>query len=229
MEQIYSVAQAAWNWLGVPDGMTPWDWLNSEGVVALLVLFFGLVFNRKVARLTENADHEADKRRREDLAEAIRSENDAIEAVEANAPGAVDPPRLEVGAPSPQPVVSEPKPAPEVNRLKFAAGTIVNAAKTYVDGRLSQQTDERKKRGYTYLSRKDYSARVIAAKEDKLISETQARLLLKLFHAWNPYRNGAAMVTPALIARLETLLEEVHAAGDQAKQDARERRTATSE
>lgn len=243
MEQVVSVAQAAGSWLGVPSGMTPWDWINSEFIVAILVLFFGFFFNRKVSRLTEDAEHEADKRRLAVEAERGLEEPEphgsapqatARKRSAAPVPGApevFEPVPAESTAPSMEDSVAAapvPSPQPEqpvsANRLQYAASLIINDAKKFVDARLDLQQDERKKRGYDFLGIRDYRLRVIAAQEDGLISDEQAVILRRLFNAWHPYKDGSAIVTQELIDRLGLLMKEVRQAGDEVKHKARTRR-----
>lgn len=213
MEQVNSVLTAAGTWLGVPSDMTPWDWMNSEVVVAFMVLFFGLIFRGKVARLTEDADHAAEKRRREVLAE-----KDSLARAEDDLEALVQAPRRE-GQPPEEHVAVTPAPVPgrvaSANRLQHDASLIVNEAKKLVDARLDRQSDPRKKRGYDFLGIRDYRLRVIAAREDRLINEAQAMMLRELFEAWHPHRDGSAIVTQELVDHLTSLLDAAKQAGHQ--------------
>ena len=219
MESIAQLLQSGVEWLGIPQDITPWELLNSELITATIIGAVGLFLNRKVNRLSEKAEDTATlaayERELEDFTEAERAPmiriaepradlSDVMHDVEELVPGAPPSAAAEVGMAAP--------PGGDTgesgNPLQSEASHVVNAAKKFVDGRLDSQHDGRKRRKYANIGKRDYRVRVLAARDDGLITGTQALNLLGVFETWRPYGTGRKIVTEDIISKMKRLLSE---------------------
>lgn len=131
-----------------------------------------------------------------------------------------------VKAPVPGRKIRPPEPpgAESGNPLQSEASHIVNEAKRFVDGRLEKQLDGRKKRKYENIGKRDYRMRVLAARDDKLISDTQAVDLLGIFETWRPYGTGRRAVEADILDSLRNLMSEVLSEAPVIQRQRREKR-----
>ncbi len=234
VEKVSAIVQAAWSWLGVPSDMTFWQAINSEFIVAVIVLFFGVAFNRKVNRLNERAENEDLVRGLEDqLEEKLEEQLDDLPAPEpepALRSQTGSQTAADMAPPQSTPREVEEIPASKGNRLQDPASHIFHRAKKFVDARLERQTDSRKKRTYSFIGKRDYRLRVLAAQEDKLIKPTQVLDLIRIFEIWRLCVNSRfVMLTPELLEEMNMLINRVELAADDARVQARELRTRPEE
>lgn len=216
MEQVAVIFHTASRWLGIPPDITLWELLNSELIAAFIIGIFGLFLGRKVNRLSEKAEDIA-------TAGAYARELDDLEAAEDNAARevqAIEPPaaspRTAPEASGPQPVETRAsriedaeaeEEASGSNTLQADASYIVNDAKKLVDERLATQKDGRKLRRYENIGKRDYRLRTLAARDDGLLTNTQALNLLEIFEIWRPYGTGRKIVTADVIQNMRSHLE----------------------
>lgn len=221
MDQIIAVFDGVSRWLGIPDDITLWELLNSELIAALIIGLFGLFLGRKVNRLSEKAEDTATAAAYErELADLEVAEPQPLPDESAVEPPATPMPSRKASAPAApgsdsMPVGGLPDLAedtiPERNPLQSDASHIVSRAKKYVDEQLDAQKDGRKRRRYENIGKRDYRMRVLAARDDDLISEAQAANLLDVFETWRPFGTGRRVVTQDVLDHLEGRLREAQA------------------
>lgn len=229
--------------------------LITAAIIGFIGLFLNRKVNRLSEKAEDTATFAAYERELEDLAEARETPPDAADAAERvrdvlkrYSRGTKDAPDFDIsglgitepeapgapGAPPPEEEVAETDAAPEApaepepgrNPLQAEASLVVNEAKKFVDARLASQHDGRKQRKYNNIGKRDYRVRVLAARDDGLITGTQALNLLGVFETWRPYGTGRRVVTDDVIAKMKRLLSEAEVEANRMRTTSRRGRKA---
>ncbi|MEZ5998450.1 MAG: hypothetical protein R3B98_07135 [Hyphomonas sp.] len=229
MEAAFQSFLSAIDWVGIPRDITVWELINSDLITAAIIGAVGLFLNRKVNRLSERAEDTATaaayERELRDFSPGAESPAYApMPEAQAGGPGyelagaddedsgferVAEERPAEAGAAAPAPKkASRSAPA---NPLHVDAAMVVQEAKKLVDASLEDQKDGRKRRKYRNIGSRDYRLRILAARDDGLMSQPQSINLLGIFETWRPYATGRKTVTEDVLATLKHLLTAAQA------------------
>jgi hypothetical protein len=219
VDDVFRIAAAIRDYLGIPANLTFWEMANSELIIAVATLTIGVVVNRRVGRIAEKVD---DNQLGDDLAKELQDRTyvpDSIAKRAMSQTGDLEEAEMEpvfpdMAGPAPQPAMAprsapaRAPAAPESALLKkqssFIGGAdIIGKLKAYVDRVTEHVSDGRKKRKYHNLGKRDYRVRTLALEDDGVISHPVAAELLAAFDAWRPYSTNTAAVPDEVIALLE--------------------------